>query len=185
MHDVSDTVYDGSSLEESQVAEIQNEGVKKCSIKDIVHQCNGTKGLYYSIEITPKANCSVNFDEMTVKPIFTSITWISGSNLKYGTIKKCPAVNLTAKLSQNCPVLNHVTCFKLSEKNANDFQEIGIQNLLILKGDEFENGQKFKYASELVDYFKKKDQGNKMTIAVAATMPMDDQSLVFLKGKVC
>jgi hypothetical protein len=24
-----------------------------------------------------------------------------------------------------------------------------------------------------------------MTIAVAATMPMDDQSLVFLKGKVC
>ena len=184
MHDISDNrLYDVAN-DPCKIVKIKNGDIKSSSIKKTVAKCIESKKLYYSIEITPKPNFKLNFEQFAIEPVFAAITWISDSNLKFGTVKKCPAIKLAADVSQKCPTLNHLTCYNLSYKDADEFLDIGVKNLFLIKGDEISEDQVFKYAKDLVNYFKVRDPENELTIGIAGIMPINDENLAFLKEKV-
>lgn len=90
---------------------------------------------FYGIEISPAANGQdLDYSKFTPQPLFTSITWLLDNNLKCDSLSSAPSVQLGIAVRNCCPVLMHLTCFKLDEVKLREFLSFGFQNILALKG---------------------------------------------------
>lgn len=148
-----------------------------------------TNQLFYSIEISPKNNLIINFNELKKLPIFTAVTWFSNINLKFKQIENSPALEMAFKIRKAFPVLTHVTCFEMNEEILDEIFNSGVNNIFALRGDFNSNNQSFQHSVDLVRVLRAKF-GDKITIAVAGYPDVHPEAvskesdLGFLKEKV-
>lgn len=115
----------------------KSQNLAKLDLKKLILQ-NFTKDngkFFYSIEVTPKENLSIDFNDFKVLPIFVDITWIRNENLRVASLQNAPAFELARKI-ECTNVVNSVTCYKLTDENVADVlnQFESMKNFTILRG---------------------------------------------------
>lgn len=105
------------------------------SLSELIQNKIKAKQRFYGIEISPAANGQdLDYNKLMPQPLFTSITWLFDDNLKYDSLSTAPAVLLGKAVSKCCPVLMHLTCYKLEEVKLREFLDLEFHNILALKG---------------------------------------------------
>ena len=127
---------------------------------------------------------------MKYQPSLISVTYGAGGSNQTESIEIIKRIKSDLKTTP----MPHFTCVSTGEKNIKNYlktiEQYGIENILALRGDIPDNKKichDFKYASELVEYIKKKSS---LSVAVAgypeghkeAESPMKD--IEYLKNKV-
>lgn len=89
---------------------------------------------FYSIEVTPKADLCLNFNEFETLPLFVDITWIRDDNLK-APLRNAPAFDLARKIKSS-PVVNTITCYRLTDDHLDEVLNGSetIKNLTVVRG---------------------------------------------------
>lgn len=124
------------------------------------------KKTVFSLEVFPPKKTSEDISTIyktlegikSVKPDFISVTYGAGGNkADLSTFEICKII----KEKYDTPAIAHLTCVNSQMKDIdyilNKLEEIGVENILALRGDKNEDaGVKgdFKYASDLIEYIK-------------------------------
>lgn len=164
-------------------------------ISDLLH----TGGTTVSLELfPPKPNSTMNLDEIlrdtaALTPDFISVTYGAGGSTSKNTL----AIARTLQDTYNIPALAHLTgvCSTRAdiERHVAELQAAGIQNILALRGDLPQDGQRtedYPYASDLISHIRSLPGGDKLTIGAACypeghvECPLREQDIDFLKRKV-
>lgn len=106
--------------------------LKKLILEDFTKE-NGKQ--FYSIEVTPRADLIIDFNEFKTSPLFVDITWLSNENLREKSVRESSAFQL-AKQIESSHVVNSVTCFNLNEGHLDEIlggSEV-IKNFTVLRG---------------------------------------------------
>lgn len=163
--------------------------VVQSNISKLIKIKMASNQLFYSIEISPNSNFTIDLNQLKKIPIFTAVTWFSNINLKYNKIEKSPALEMASKIRKALPVLTHVTCFEMNEMDLDGIYNSGVENIFALRGDFNSANQSFLHSIDLVRMLRKKF-GDRITIAVAGYPDVHPEAistesdLNFLKEKV-
>lgn len=112
----------------------ENENVGD-NLNDLIQKKIKAKQRFYGIEISPAASGEdLDYGKFIVPPLFTSITWLFDDNLKDESLSMAPAVQLGKAVNKCCPVLMHLTCYKLDKVKLRNFCDLGFENILALRG---------------------------------------------------
>lgn len=146
--------------------------VRNVSLKTLISENFGNGKVFYSIEVTPKVELELNFNEFNTLPLFVDITWIRDENLKVPIIA-APAFELARKIKSSA-VVNTLTCYRLTDDHLNEVLNDSetIKNLTVVRGgqslgpimkrfkcqisDVVDEYQKFKFANELIKEIRAK-----------------------------
>jgi hypothetical protein len=90
--------------------------------------------VFYSFEVSPKADFKVDFEILKIKPLFVNITWFGDHNLGYSSVCDSPALKMRATIKSTVHVVNSVTCYKIEDHHINQLAGIENLNLLVLRG---------------------------------------------------
>lgn len=105
------------------------------NIKHIIAKKIEQKKHFYSIEVSPLASTEdLNYKELIVQPIFTSITWFTDANVTTLSAAEAPAIKLASIIKHSNAVLSHVTCTKLTCEKLTDILSNNVENVLALRG---------------------------------------------------
>lgn len=106
------------------------------NLNDLIESHVKANKYFFGIEISPAASGNdLNFGTFTTaQPLFTSVTWLSDDNLKFYSLSDAPVIRLGKTVEKFNPVLMHLTCYKLTQTQLNEFLDLGFQNVLALKG---------------------------------------------------
>lgn len=105
------------------------------SLNELIENKIKAKQRFYGIEISPAAKGEdLDYRKFPAQPLFTSITWLFDDNLKHESLSLAPAVQLGKVIDKCCPVLMHLTCYKLEQAKLRDLVNLGFRNVLALKG---------------------------------------------------
>lgn len=105
------------------------------NIKELIAHRIENRQHFYSIEVMPVESAyHLNYDDLLVQPLFTSITWLSDTNLKALTIAEAPSVQVARVFNTFTPTMSHVTCTQMTPDKLNDILETKVQNVLALRG---------------------------------------------------
>lgn len=110
----------------------QHESLQSVKVIDLINGRMKTRDRFYSIEVSHFGNLSLNYNDFTVAPLFTSVTW-SKDNLEMGNDSIEPAVQLINEI-KSTPTLLHLTCHLLSELTLEKLLKMKFSNLLVLRG---------------------------------------------------
>lgn len=163
--------------------------VVQSNISKLIKIKMASNQLFYSIEISPNSNFTIDLNQLKKLPIFTAVTWFSNINLKYNKIENSPALEMASKIRKALPVLTHVTCFEMNEMDLDGIYNSGVENIFALRGDFNSANQSFLHSIDLVRMLRKKF-GDRITIAVAGYPDVHPEAistesdLNFLKEKV-
>ncbi|KFB51697.1 AGAP007479-PA-like protein [Anopheles sinensis] len=150
----------------------------------------------YSIEISAKDDFHMELlEQLSPKPIFCSLPWISDETLRYeDNFLQAPSLRLSKELQKaRYTVVNHLSCYNLTEHQVEKFLATGVRNLFIIRGDTVTPGQKFPKAANLVQHLRDREQANggvKLTIGVGgypyghSQSRSDTEELQYLQAKV-
>lgn len=94
------------------------------------------KQRFYGIEVSPVPSAQeLDFNKMTTRPLFTSITWLLDRNLRQTTLGHAPALKLAAVISKSTPVMSHLTCYHMTENQLNEILlQHNVNAVLALRG---------------------------------------------------
>jgi len=117
---------------------------------------------------------TINELQKNIKPTFVSVTYGAGGSTRDRTRNIVKQIHETTDLD----VMAHLTCIGHSKEELkeilDDYKNIGIENILALRGDipqnyteELKNKDGCKYANELVEFIRK-NYGDWFSIGVAA-----------------
>uniref|UniRef100_A0A182PQF1 Uncharacterized protein n=1 Tax=Anopheles epiroticus TaxID=199890 RepID=A0A182PQF1_9DIPT len=115
----------------------------------------------YSIEIAAKDDFDLRqLERLTPQPVFISLPWILDENLRYADdFIRSPMLQLSSQLRKShYTVVNHVSCYNITEQQVDALLSTGIRNLFVIRGDTVSPEQKFQNASGLVQYLRKQEQ---------------------------
>lgn len=110
----------------------QDESIQSVKVVDLISERIDTRDRFYSIEVSPFDNLLLNFNEFTVPPLFTSVTWFK-DNVAVQNDAVEPAVQLTNAITST-PTLMHLTCYKLTELTLGKLMDMKLTNVLALRG---------------------------------------------------
>ncbi|XP_029709783.2 5,10-methylenetetrahydrofolate reductase isoform X2 [Aedes albopictus] len=159
------------------------------NLKQVIQQWTSSERLSYSIELIPKEDFVLDLSRLNPQPMFCSLPWISDNNLQYQRFVDTPMLKMTAKIVPHCSVMNHISCYNITETQVDKFVEMGNWNLFVIRGDTVGENQRFKHSSDLVEYLRSKNNPE-MTIAtggypyVHPESPSLDYDVKYLKQKV-
>uniref|UniRef100_A0AAG5D720 Methylenetetrahydrofolate reductase (NAD(P)H) n=1 Tax=Anopheles atroparvus TaxID=41427 RepID=A0AAG5D720_ANOAO len=159
------------------------------------HPPGAVSHLCYSVEVSAKDDFNPELlGDLSPQPIFCSLPWISDENLRYEeTFFQAPPLRMSTKLQKaGYTVVNHLSCYNLTEQQVGKFLATGVRNLFIIRGDTVTPGQRFPKAADLVQYLRdrQKEDGVKLTIGVGgypyghSQSKSDTNELRYLKEKV-
>ncbi|CAO1413749.1 unnamed protein product [Diamesa serratosioi] len=158
------------------------------SLKSLIKSHVDDGKVFYSLEITPKKDVTVNFSEFVKLPLFVNLTWIKDDNLKV-TLTDSSTIQIGSAISST-EVVHSITCFNLTEQKLDEFlNHKSVVNLNVLRGDVVDEHQKYKHANELIEAIKGK-MIKEMTIFGAGYPDKHpestsfDEDLLNLKNKV-
>lgn len=170
-------------------AEVMHSHENSRNLKQIVQRWTSSDRLCYSIELIPKEDFVLDLSRLNPKPLFCSLPWISDNNLQYQRFVDTPMMKMTAKIVPHCSVMNHLSCYNITEAQVDKFVEMGNWNLFVIRGDTVSEGQRFQHSADLVEYLRDKNIPE-MTIAVGGypyvhpESPSMDHDVKYLKNKV-
>lgn len=106
------------------------------SVNDLIASKIKANKRFFGIEISPAAKGNdLDYNKFTsAQPLFTSVTWLGDDNLKFDSLSKAPAIQLGKAVEKCNPLLLHLTCYKLTQTQLNEFLDLGFKNILALKG---------------------------------------------------
>ncbi|RWS24532.1 hypothetical protein B4U80_09776 [Leptotrombidium deliense] len=176
-----------SSCEEYQRSDSSNsnsynsKAVNFVRLHEKINERIDSKDIFFSLEYFPPrtpeggVNLISRFDRMREGgPLFCDITWHPAGNP--GSDTETSSITIAGVALNYCGLetMLHLTCVNMSSKELNKHlqraKELGIRNILALRGDLPENEElverEFEYASDLVRYIRQQ-YGNYFTICVA------------------
>lgn len=113
----------------------QDESFQSVKVIDLIGRRTYTRDRFYSIEVSPSDNLLLNFNDFTVQPLFTSVTWFK-DNVEVENDAVEPAVQLINAITST-PTLLHLTCYKLTEMKLEKLMKMKLTNVLALRGGNF------------------------------------------------
>uniref|UniRef100_A0A182RSN4 Uncharacterized protein n=1 Tax=Anopheles funestus TaxID=62324 RepID=A0A182RSN4_ANOFN len=148
----------------------------------------------YSIEIAAKEDFNIGeLERLTPQPVFCALPWILDDNLRYADdFLRAPTLQLTGQLrNAQYTVVNHVSCYNITEQQVERLLSAGIQNLFVIRGDTVQRDQKFQHSAELVQFLQQQQPDRpKLTIGVGGypyghhQSPSKTEELRYLKEKI-
>lgn len=145
----------GEEDKSASSAEVMHSHANSRNLKQIVQRWANSERLCYSIELIPREDFVLDLSRLN--PQFCSLPWISDNNLQYQRFVDTPMMKMTAKIVPHCSVMNHLSCYNITEAQVDKFVEMGNWNLFVIRGDTVSEGQRFKHSSDLVEYLRSKD----------------------------
>lgn len=113
---------------------LQDKSIQSVKVIELIRErMNARRERFYSIEVSYTADLSLNFNDFTVQPLFTSVTWLKDSAELENPMKTEPAVQLINAITSTATVL-HVTCYKLTETTLEKLIKAKRSNILALRG---------------------------------------------------
>lgn len=107
------------------------------NIKRLIGEQTNQQKRFYSIEVMPIDGVNLlNFDDLLIRPLFTSITWLADTNIKATRMVEAPSIQLANALQRITPILSHISCTQLTEAKLADVLATNVQNVLALRGGE-------------------------------------------------
>lgn len=113
----------------------KHDSMQSIKVIDHIHRRVKIKKRFYSIEVSNLDNLQLNFNEFTIKPLFTSVTWFK-DNTKMENESEMPAVQLIHEITST-PTVLHLTCSELNEMKLDKLLDLNIHNILALRGGNF------------------------------------------------
>lgn len=179
----------GEEDKSTSSAEVMHSHANSRNLKQIVQRWTNSERLCYSIELIPREDFVLDLSRLNPLPMFCSLPWISDNNLQYQRFVDTPMLKMTAKIVPHCSVMNHLSCYNITETQVDKFVEMGNWNLFVIRGDTVSEGQRFQHSSDLVEYLRAKNIPE-MTIAVGGypyvhpEAPSMEYDVKYLKQKV-
>lgn len=179
----------GEEDKSASSAEVMHSHENSRNLRQIIQRWTSSDRLNYSIELIPKEDLVLDFGRLNPKPQFCSLPWISDNNLQYQRFVDTPMLKMTAKIVPHCSVMNHISCYNITEAQVDKFVEMGNWNLFVIRGDTVSEGQRFQHSSDLVEYLRGKNNPE-LSIAVGCypyvhqESPSMDHDIKYLKQKV-
>lgn len=112
-----------------------DESFQYVKVIDLIGRRTYRRERFYSIEVSPSDNLLLNFNDFTVQPLFTSVTWFK-DNVEVENDAVEPAVQLINAITST-PALLHLTCYKLTEMKLEKLMKMKLTNVLALRGGNF------------------------------------------------
>ncbi|XP_032518506.2 methylenetetrahydrofolate reductase (NADPH) [Danaus plexippus] len=152
----------------------------------ITELISNSEKLSYSYEVTPSITYE-KIKDIDILPRFFSVTWHpQEQDLKSFNMGFAPLKLATDLITAGHNVLLHVSCSFMTKKYLHDLlkflQEMGICNLLIIRGENYDATKSDFTSHELIKYIRKLS-GDYFCIGVAGFLA-DDEKLPHLKAKV-
>ncbi|CAD7087407.1 unnamed protein product [Hermetia illucens] len=158
-------------------------------IVDLIQEKINAREYFYGIEISPGLQQVLNYNLLKVAPLFTSIVWLASHNWAMESLDEAPAVRLAKRVEPNGPVLAHISCYNLTYDKLRKFLKPSINNVMVVRGDDVDEGQQYRHAADLVREIRKIRKDD-ICISVGGypeghpeSTSMEDD-LKFLKSKV-
>lgn len=122
---------------------------------------------FYGIEILARSHNPKLMLDYTkfgkMLPLFTSLVWLGLDYSRVANVEKVESVRVAKKLKDNqreMLIAPHLSCYGLDTKRLKEFTELNFTNIVIVRGDQYDDEQEFKYASQLVAQIRRECQGN-------------------------
>uniref|UniRef100_A0A182SU16 Uncharacterized protein n=1 Tax=Anopheles maculatus TaxID=74869 RepID=A0A182SU16_9DIPT len=180
----------------NSITEELNEGVLHKKL-DRIFSSPSAPTVCYSIEIAAKDDFDIELlERLTPQPVFCSLPWISDDNLRYSDdFLRSPTMQLADKLCKaHYTVVNHVSCYNITEQQVDRLLTSGVKNLFVIRGDTVQEDQIFQHSAGLVQYLRKQQQQERslprLTIGVGGypyghhQSPSQTEELNYLKEKI-
>lgn len=104
--------------------------LKQAITENFTHQ-NGK--FFYSIEVTPKKELKIDFNEFKILPLFVNITWIKNENL-IRPLRNALAFELAREI-KTVHVVNNISCYKFTNDHVEILKnEEIVENIMIVRG---------------------------------------------------
>lgn len=113
----------------------QDNSFQSVKVIDLIRRRMDAKEKFYSVEVSHSGHLLLNFNDFSVQPLFTSVTWFE-DNVNEGNIAEKPAVQLINAITST-PTLLHLTCYKLTELNLEKLLKMKPTNILAIRGGNF------------------------------------------------
>lgn len=113
-----------------------DESIQSVKIIDLIRRRTDTGEKFYSIEVSHSDNLLLNFNDFTVQPLFTSVTWFIKDNVEVENGVVNPAVPLINAITST-PTLLHLTCHQLTHITIEKLLKMKFANILALRGGNF------------------------------------------------
>lgn len=124
-------------------------------LTDLIQSKIDNREYFYGIEISAKSNNStLDYRKFSVLPLFTSLVWLS----PYGDvvpISEVDSLQFGKSLQPATVVMPHFTCYRATPERVKNFLSLDFANVVALRGDDIDDSQDYKYASELVTEIRK------------------------------
>lgn len=178
---------DKSTILAAATADAMHSHENSRNLKQVVQRWTTSERLRYSIELIPREDFQLDLGRLA--PVFCSLPWISDNNLQYSRFVDTPMLKMTAKIVPHCSVMNHLSCYNITETQVDKFVDMGNWNLFVIRGDTVSEGQRFQHSCDLVEYLRSKNNPD-LTIGVGGypyghpESPSVDHDVKFLKQKV-
>uniref|UniRef100_A0A182JUH4 Uncharacterized protein n=1 Tax=Anopheles christyi TaxID=43041 RepID=A0A182JUH4_9DIPT len=180
----------------SVTEEENSEDVLYAKLDHIFNSSTQAIPVRYSIEISSKDDFDIGqLERLTPQPVFSALPWISDENLRYAdNFSRSPTLQLTNRLRKSrYTVVNHVSCYNITEQQVDQLLSTGIRNLFVIRGDTVSPEQTFLNSAGLVQYLRKQEQQkghSKLTIGVGGypyghhQSPSETDELRYLAEKI-
>ena len=120
------------------------------SLKSLIKSHVDDGKIFYSLEITPKKDVNVNFNEFVKLPLFVNLSWIKDDNLKV-TLTESLTVRIGSAISST-EVVYSITCYNLTDQKLNEFlNDDSVLNLNVLRGGESLYFQFNQFSEEIMN----------------------------------
>lgn len=113
----------------------QDKSFQSVKVIDLIRKCTSARERFYSIEVSYSDNISLNFNDFTVPPLFTSVTWFK-NNVEIENDCVEPAVRLINAITSTATLL-HLACYKLTESRLDKLLKAKLTNVLAVRGGNF------------------------------------------------
>lgn len=129
-------------------------------IIDLINEKHRNKEHFYGIEVSSSSQNPLNYGSFyPILPLFTSIVWLGKYFSSIDPIHDVPAIDCAKNLQKHTTVLPHLTCYNLTSNRLDEFLDLNMSNVLVLRGDGVAEQQTFKNAVDLVKEIKTRKKG--------------------------
>lgn len=129
-------------------------------IINLIEEKHRMKEHFYGIEVSSSSQNPLNYGSFyPILPLFTSIVWFGKYFSSIDPIYDVPAIECARKIQQHTTVVPHLTCFNLTSNRLDEFLQLNLSNVLVLRGDQVAKQQTYRNAVDLVNGIKAKKKG--------------------------
>lgn len=135
------------------------------NIAQLVANKTKHREFFYGIEVTAHTNLKttcVDFNQfLPIMPLFLSIVWVSAYSeaLARSTMAEVASVKYASQVKTRIPTMLHLTSYRLTSQQFDDFFALNFTNVLLIRGDRVQDGQAYRYAYQMVRHARQRRGG--------------------------